>query len=231
MAEAAVTSGGGLRRNAPFTVGIVDNDVLSLRSLEQVVGERVPLAKVLWSTHDGARAVALALDGDARPDVAMVDMSMEPLSGLTVCRRIRRGADAVGLLAITSFPLNAYARDAGNAGAQGIASKNDEDDLIAGLLAVVDGGTYGGDAFESAELSHYRLSQESSLGLLSLREEQVMGLLGDGLGDEDIARELGVGRDTVRKHVQTAMRKLGAHTRWQALVRWFGDERNGRRRV
>ncbi|KAB8290619.1 Two component transcriptional regulator [Bifidobacterium avesanii] len=216
-----------------FTVGIADNDALSLRSLERIIAERVPDATVLWTTQEGPQAVIYATSQRTQPDVLMVDMSMESMPGLMICRRIRRATNEVPMLAITSFTLGLYAEDAGRCGAQGIASKNNENDLVAGLNAVVDGGTYGEGGFETAAMAHYRLECAPATveDMLTTREAQTMDLLAEGLDDEMIAKRLQIGRDTVRKHVQTAMHKLGVSTRWQALLRWSGSEKNGRRYV
>lgn len=221
----------GAGRPAAFTLGMVDNDEMSLLSLKRIIEERLPQAVLIWTTRDGSQALAYAANPDTQPDVMMVDMSMETLSGLTVCRRIRRAGDEVALLAVTAFALPVYSEDAGRAGAQGIASKNDEDDLVAGLAAVADGGTYGGDGFETAPMAHFRLENAptSLQDMLTTREAQTMDLLAEGLDDETIAQRLSVSRDTVRKHVQTSMHKLGVNTRWQALLRWTGSEKNGRR--
>ena len=221
----------GAGRPAAFTLGMVDNDEMSLWSLERIIRERIPQATLLWTTRDGSQALSYASNPDMQPDVMMVDMSMEVLSGLTVCRRIRRAGDEVSLLAITSFALAVYAADASRAGAQGIATKNDEEDLIAGLTAVADGGVYGGDGFETAPMAHFRLENAPATvqDMLTTREAQTMDLLAEGLDDETIAQRLSVSRDTVRKHVQTSMHKLGVNTRWQALLRWTGSEKNGRR--
>lgn len=223
----------GTGSTGAFTVGIADNDALSLRSLERIIAERIPEAAVLWTVQDGAQSVIYATNRTTQPDVMMVDMSMESMPGLTICRRVRRATNEVPLLAITSFTLDLYAEDAGRCGAQGIASKNDENDLVRGLNAVVDGGTYGDGGFETAAMAHYRLEYEPATlrDTLTTRETQTMDLLAEGLDDEVIAKRLQIGRDTVRKHLQTAMHKLGVNTRWQALLRWSGSEKDGRRYV
>lgn len=215
----------------PFSVGLVDNDPFALRSMEDLVRDRLPQVRIAWATGDGAVAIRYATQADTQPDVAVVDMSMETVTGLSVCRRIRRDNDVVRLLAVTSFSLDVYAEDAGRAGAQGIVGKGDGDELIVALDAVAHGHTYGDGGFESAAMAHYRLShaEAESADVLTLREVEVMNLLAEGLDDAETAQRLDVGRDTVRKHLQTAMRKLGARSRVQAVLRWMGSERHGRR--
>lgn len=214
-----------------FSVGLVDNDPLALKAIECTIREGLPRAEVIWATGDGFAAVRYATQAETQPDVAVVDMSMETVTGLAVCRRIRRDNDVVRLLAITSFSLNVYAEDAGRAGAQGIVGKGDGDELLVALDAVAQGHTYGDGGFEPASMAHYRLlhSESESVDVLTPREIEVMNLVSEGLGDDDVAHRLGMGRDTVRKHMQAAMRKLNVRNRVQAVLRWLGSERHGRR--
>jgi PAS domain S-box-containing protein len=71
-----------------------------------------------------------------------------------------------------------------------------------------------------ARIRHPRDISESSLGLFDLtpRERDVLGLMCQGLGDDEIAQVLHVSRNTVRNHVTTLYSKLGVHRRAAAIV-------------
>lgn len=206
-----------------FILGIVDNDEITLRSLAREIKELIPAMRIAWLTSSGAEAVRKAL-GPVKPNIVLVDMSMEDMPGLMVCRRIRQRTDQVKLLAMTSFSLEVYRERAVRAGAQGIVSKSSEPDIIRGLLAMARNETYG-DTFESAALSHIRLrsAPQTQQDLLSGRETQVMDLVSEGLDDRQIAAQLNIAEPTVRKHAQTVMRKLHVHNRVQAVLRWLGE--------
>lgn len=217
-------------RRATFSVGLVDNDAMSLKSLETIVHERLPRVRLLWAQTDGIEAVRLCRDTETRPDVVLMDMSMETLPGAVACRQIRRCDGTVKLLAITCYATKVFVESVVRAGAQGISTKNDENELVAATLAVADGGTYGEGRFESAESAHARLSSQigENDDVLSVRESEVMNLIAQGMLDEDIASQLGVGVATVRKHAQTASRKMGVHNRVQAMLAWIGINNDGR---
>ena len=105
------------------TIGMVDDDRRSLDSLERLVLEMTPGLRIAWSVIDGPRAVSLTLDARTRPDLVLVDLSMESMSGVMVCRRIRRRDSMVKLLAMTSFAKETFGFDVAQAGAQGLVSK------------------------------------------------------------------------------------------------------------
>lgn len=53
---------------------------------------------------------------------------------------------------------------------------------------------------------------------LTPRQQEVLVLLADGLGTRDLARQLGITEETVRNHIRALLRKLGAHSRLEAVV-------------
>lgn len=206
---------------------MVDNDRQSLISLRSLVHDLVPEATMVWAVDDGLQAIRAACGEDrqlAVPDVLMADMSMELIPGKTVIRRIRRVDDTMALLAMTSFSRDAFGDIAAQAGAQGIVDKNDERDIATGLRCVADGGTYGPYGFESANLAGFRIASSRLAWdeTVSDRELQVMDLVAEGLTDDVIARRLAITPATVRKHMQSAMRKLHVDNRVQAVLRWRG---------
>lgn len=208
--------------DAPFTVGIVDNDLRSLESLRLIVEELVPGADVPWTATSGEDAVAWCLDEATRPDVLLLDMSLEGMSGLTVCRTIRERISMMPILAVTSYSLNRYRDDCVRAGAQGLVSKNVEAGIADALAAVHRTGTFG-DGFESADAAHTRLSDSARREdeRLSPQEMAVMDMVADGMTDEEIATRLRITVSTVRKHVQHAKTKLHVATRLQAVIKWL----------
>ena len=192
------------------TIGMVDDDRRSLDSLERLVLEMTPGLRIAWSVIDGPRAVSLTLDARTRPDLVLVDLSMESMSGVMVCRRIRRRDSMVKLLAMTSFAKETFGFDVAQAGAQGLVSKNDEQEILEGLATVLGGGVYGDFGFVDARASFDQLAHETPkrADLVSNREVQVLDLMSRGLTDLSIAKRLGIKAAPCASNAQSSMQKL-----------------------
>ena len=85
------------------TIGMVDDDRRSLDSLERLVLEMTPGLRIAWSVIDGPRAVSRTLDARTRPALVQVDLSMESMSAVMECRRIRPRDSPVKLRAKHPF--------------------------------------------------------------------------------------------------------------------------------
>ena len=88
-----------------ISIGIVDNDKFVLPSLATSIDELIPESTILWTTADGGEAVSNCMSASTRPAVLLCDMSMEGVSGISVCRRIRTRISKVGILAMTAYSL------------------------------------------------------------------------------------------------------------------------------
>ena len=206
------------------TIGIVDNDRFVLPSLKTSIAELYPDARVIWTTSDGGEAVQNCLHASTRPKVLLVDMSMEGVSGISVCRRIRTRISKVGLLAMTDYSLDKYTEKASLAGAQGIVGKADEQQIVTALRTVASGGTWG-EGFESPLTAHVRLKNQVSMSsVLTDREFEIMDSFAAGMSIQAISETLNITPETVKKHGQRAMHKLGATSRWQAVALWLNSE-------
>ncbi|WP_181281123.1 response regulator transcription factor [Bifidobacterium callitrichos] len=203
------------------SIAIVDNDVLSLESMQRLLTNRLPLVRISWTATSGREALSLSLAGERVPSLLLLDMSLEGVQGTSVCRRIRKESSRFPILAMTSFSLNVYEAKAKSAGAQGLVSKNSEDNLVRGISLVLRDGSLPG--FETRHIAHARIvSEKNSSPRLTLREEEIINLSADeGLLDSEIADKLYISEATVRKHMQHIMQKLGARTARQAVAKWL----------
>lgn len=210
--------------NTEITVGIVDNDRFVLPSLTASISELLPQASVIWTTSDGGEAVSNCINAATRPKVLLVDMSMEGVSGISVCRRVRARIAKVGILAMTAYSLDKYEEKASLAGAQGIVGKADEQRIVAAVRTIAAGGTWG-EGFESPLTAHVRLKNQSSPhAVLTDREFEIMDSFAAGMSIKAIPDNLNITPETVKKHGQRAMHKLGANSRWQAVAMWLNAE-------
>ena len=120
------------------------------------------------------------------------------------------------VLALVSAPQEA--RRALRAGARGALSRSSAPSALApAALAVAAGHWVLDDAFAAALLPIAELPATSP-SLLSPREQEVLGLLSEGLSNRDVAARLGISRHTAKFHVNAILDKLGATTRTEAVV-------------
>lgn len=214
-----------LRPAAGVTLGsrriaIVDNDRRSLDAMVEMTRDLVPRAEVVWTCTDALEAVDRCLERPDELDLLVLDMSLEGLQGPSACRHIRRANGCLPILAITSFSLNRYRDKARDAGAQALASKNEETPLARAMIDASRGVVAPG--FESPSLAHARLAAEpANEHLLTAREEQVLELRSHGMTCREIGDMLRISEATVRKHMQHTCVKLGVGSSTQAVAVWL----------
>ncbi len=151
-----------------------------------------------------------------RPATALVDITMEPFSGIEVVRRASAASPETAFVLYTGHRDHGLLREALDAGARGFVLKNTAlSELVDALRTVAGGGTYV-DAELAAALTSAATS--GTLPSLTKRERQVLTLLSGGLTNDRVAAELGISSETVQSHVRNTMAKLDADTRTQAVA-------------
>jgi DNA-binding NarL/FixJ family response regulator len=184
----------------------------------QVVGEAI----------DGAQAVDLARR--ERADVVLMDIRMPRVDGLEATRRISADEDLAGVkvIILTTFESDEYVYQAIRAGASGFMVKDTEPaDLIQAVRVVA-----RGDALLSPSVTRRLITDlatrperpppSDSLGRvlagLTVREREVLGLVAEGLSNDEIAARLFLSPLTSKTHVSRIMTKLDARDRAQLVV-------------
>ena len=180
--------------------------------------------EVVGEAGDGEEAVQLARRH--QPDIVLMDIRMPGTDGLAATRAI--AADdrlaEVRIVILTTFELDEYVFEAIRAGASGFIVKHTKPaELLRAVRAVA-----AGDALLSPSVTR-RLIREfaartreatplPALDALTEREREVMGLVAEGLANDEIAERLVVSPLTAKTHVSRAMVKLGARDRIQLVV-------------
>ncbi|MFI0503095.1 response regulator [Streptomyces albogriseolus] len=182
-------------------------------------------AEVVAEAGDGREAVELARAH--RPDVALLDVRMPRLDGLAAAEEIVRTVPGTAVAVLTTFSERAYVARALAGGATGFLLKSgDPYELLAGVRAVA-----GGAAFLSPTVARYvieglggggRLAREAEararVAALSPREREVLGLVGAGLSNPEIAARLYLVEGTVKAYVSAVLDRLGVRNRVQAAI-------------
>jgi DNA-binding NarL/FixJ family response regulator len=178
---------------------------------------------VVGHAADGEEAIARARL--LQPDVVLLDLSMPGLDGLTALPRIRLAAPGCEVVVLTASGTESNLMSAIRGGAAGYLLKTEPPGKIAEYLrGVVRGEAALSGAVARRLLDEVRQGGERDSGvpeqiaeLLSARELEVLLLLDEHLGTDQIAARLYISEHTVRSHVKSLLRKLGASSRREAL--------------
>lgn len=151
-----------------------------------------------------------------RPDVAVVDLGLPGGSGAELTCRLLEEDPGQGVLLYTGSEDLETISGGLDCGARGFVHKTGSpEELIAGIRAVADGGTYMDARLGSALLSR---SSTEQVHELSPRQREIFDLLAQGLTGAQIAKRLFISSETVRTHIRNAMAKLEARTRVHAIT-------------
>jgi len=180
--------------------------------------------EVAGEASDGEEAVRLARE--LSPDIVLMDIRMPGLDGLQATRQIA-GDERLGSLRViilTTFELDEYVFEAVRAGASGFLVKHTEPVELVRAVRVV----ACGDALLSPSVTRRLISEfatrakapppADSLSVLTERERELVGLVGQGLSNDQIAQQLVLSPATVKTHVNRSMMKLGARDRAHLVV-------------
>jgi DNA-binding NarL/FixJ family response regulator len=179
--------------------------------------------EVVGEAEDGGEAVARA--EELQPDLILLDLSMPGVDGLTALPRLREAAPSCEVVILTASGTEENLLGAIRAGAAGYLLKSEPPERIVGFLR----GVANGEAALSGAVARRLLEQVRTSGgrgtgvpdsiaeLLSARELEVLLLLDEHLGTDEIAKRLYISEHTVRSHVKSLLRKLGVSSRRDAL--------------
>jgi DNA-binding NarL/FixJ family response regulator len=191
--------------------------------------------RVLLETEDDLELVGEAADGREavelvrreRPDVVLMDVRMPQMDGIEALRQVVAdpGLAATRVVMLTTFELDEYVFEALRAGASGFLIKDAEP---ADLLRAVRVAARGESLLSPTVTRHLidellarpspRWAPHPNVRTLTDREREVVGLVAEGLTNDEIAGRLVLSPATVRTHVGRAMSKLDARDRAQLVV-------------
>ncbi|MFF3651770.1 response regulator [Streptomyces sp. NPDC002181] len=220
---------------------LVVDDQFLIRSGLTALLSAAPGIEVAGEAADGEEAVRLA--AETRPDVVLMDIRMPGTDGITATERILAEAEAEGVgdgggdggggggagrvrpkvLVLTTFDSDEYVFRALRVGASGFLLKDTPPDRLLAAIATVHAGEmlFSPRALQgiiAAYAAPVARDPHPGLAALTPREREVLGLVGAGLSNADIAGRLVLSAATVKTHVHRCMSKLGVSSRAQAVV-------------
>ena len=167
--------------------------------------------EVVGEAEDGAEALEAA--ERLAPDVVLIDLVMPGVDGIEAIRGLRERVPAARAIVLSSFIDDEKLFPAVRAGAAGYLLKDVQpQDLVEAIRTV-----HGGGALLHPRVAS-RLLEEMASDPLTPREREVLSLIGRGMANKVIARELSLSEKTVKAHVSNILAKLGVTDRTQAAL-------------
>jgi len=200
---------------------IVDDHPLTREALSSLL--RAHGFDVVGVAEDGEKAIVEV--ARLQPDLVLLDLSMPGMDGLTALPRLREAAPDTEVVVLTASGTEENLLAAIRAGAAGYLLKTEPPERIAAFLD----GVVNGEAALSGSIARRLLEEvrhgngrgggvpDAIAAALSARELEVLLLLDEHLGTDEIAKRLFISEHTVRSHVKSLLRKLGVSSRREAL--------------
>lgn len=211
--------------SAPIRVLVADDQRVVRDGLVMVMG-LLDDVEVVGAATDGHEAVAMA--GELRPDVVLMDLRMPRCDGVEATRSLREQLPDVRVVVLTTYADDRSVLDALRAGARGYLTKDaGGPEILTALRQVLDDRA----AIDPA-VQHHLLdaladtpsptrpnpSPSPLPDALTARESEVLSLMAAGMSNAEIAAHLVVSEGTVKSHVNHLFAKIGARDRAQAVA-------------
>ncbi len=202
----------------PIRVVLVEDHALTragLRTALEATGDVVVVAEA----GDGISAEAIV--AREAPAVAVIDIGLPGRDGVALTRAIKAGPAPPRVVILTMHELDDEVLAALSAGADAYCVKSSDAATVLDAVRIV----AGGGAYFDSRIAHVvmrRLGAPSATPTadspLTPRELDVLRLIADGVGNQEIAERLFIGLGTVKAHIRDILEKLSANDRTQAAV-------------
>ena len=197
---------------------VVDDHLVVRQGIRALLATE-PGITVVAEASNGVEAIAIA--AQLKPDVILMDLMMPQMDGITAIQHILADQLQARILVLTSFAADDKIVPAVRAGALGYILKDTEPgELVTAIHQVFHGIPSLDVGLAWKALQHVAHPLERGVGaeVLTKREREVLGLVGQGESNQQIARGLTISEATVRKHVSSILSKLNLASRTQAAL-------------
>ena len=208
----------------PITVLIVDDHAVVRAGLRMLI-DQDPGMKVTGVA--GNRDEALEAAASTQPDVIILDIVLGDEDGLSFLPELRQVARNARVLVLTGLRSSESQRQAMRAGAMGVVLKDHAAEVLIKAIEKVHSGEVWLDRLTMGrvlqEISEEKQSDpdREKIDTLTERERQVVGLVGEGLKNKQIAARLFISETTVTHHLSSVFSKLEVSDRLELVVYAF----------
>lgn len=193
------------------TILLADDHPLTRSGIAEFV-RREPTFELVAEAEDGARAWELI--HELKPDVALLDIRMPGMDGVTVAQKVKNEGLNTAIVMLTSYDAQQYVIASLRAGARGFVLKTvSPKELTTAINTVAKGGLY-----LDPEVASVMGEQDFIPEQLSVREREVLLLAAKGLSSKEVAKRLFISERTVQTHLASIYDKLGSRNKTEALL-------------
>ena len=199
---------------------VVDDDKLVALSLKTIL-ESTGKINILAIGNSGNEAISLYREH--KPDVLLMDIRMDGMTGLDAGEMILTEDKKARILYLTTFSDDEYISKALSIGAKGYILKQDFEGIAPALEAVMRGQSVFGSEVVT-KLPHLikeKSGFDRSAYDISEKEEQIITLVAEGMSNKEIAAELFLSEGTVRNYISTVLEKLDLRDRTQLAIFYY----------
>ena len=205
--------------NDNICVLIVDDHPIVREGLHALISTE-PSMKIIGEASNGIDAIQTV--AELKPDVILLDLIMEPMSGIEVIQHIKANNPKARILALTSFAEDDIVFPAIKAGALGYLLKDSApNDLLQAIHNVYNGIPSLAPSIALKliqEIDRPSVDRVSASEVLTDREVVILKYVAQGLTNQEIATLLVISERTVRNHVGSILNKLHLANRTQAAL-------------
>lgn len=200
----------------PDAVLIADDHSLFRTGLRHLVLQLFPESEVVEATNY-VEAMATIKNG-TQISLILLDLKMPEMDGFTTLANLVQEAGSVPVVVLSGSDELSDMQQCFDKGVMGYIPKSEPPQVIlSALQLVLSGGVYVPTEFVSAP-GRGKDCEPNALSELTRRQRQVLNLLAEGDSNKEIARNLNVSEATVKAHLATILKTLGAKNRTQAVV-------------
>jgi DNA-binding NarL/FixJ family response regulator len=158
---------------------------------------------------------AMAGIRELKPQVALLDIRMPGMDGVSITRKIKEEGLPVTVLILTSYDAQQYVLSSLRAGARGYVLKSSSASTLSRAIRIV---ARGGLYLDSEVANTVEEGENMSPEPISAREREVLLLAAKGLSGKEIASKLFISERTVQTHLASIYDKLGARNKTESML-------------
>ena len=206
---------------------LIDDDKLVCSSLKIILSADADI-KIVGAGHSGLEAIALYQE--LEPDILLMDIRMEQMSGLEAGEQILAQYPDAKILYLTTFLDDDYIIKALRIGAKGYMMKQNYESILPALKAVHLGqNVYDNEIITKlpgliSKSQDYEATSLKQLGI-TYKEFEIITKIADGYSNKEISESLYLSEGTIRNNISTILEKLSLRDRTQIAVYYYKNLR------